>query len=631
MDNKQLGDKIVELVGGKENINSLIHCATRLRFRLVDDQKADKDSLDELPDVLSVVEQGGQFQIVIGNKVDKVYTQIMNNHNIQSGDQATEDNSHDKEKSGIMNTVFSYISGTLTPLIPALAGAGMIKALLALLTILNVMNEDGSTYAVLDAAADGLFYFLPIFIGVSAAKKLGANPFVGGVIAAGLLDPSFTALLETGGDAGFLGIPLIVSDYSSTVFPLLIAMAIYAPLERLLKKYTPDMIQLFFVPMVSILIMVPFTALVFGPFSEYLSTGIATGVNYMADFSPILTGIIIAVAWPFLVVLGIHWGVVPISINNFSHGGDILIPIEAGATFAQIGIAFGVFLHEVLNRKSDKNAQSISLAGGLSGLLAGVTEPIIYGVILRYRKVIPFMVIASAVGGAIIALFDVKVFTFVFNSILATPAYKPMTGYVIGGGAAFIVAVILVLIFGYKSKEETKNEEDNAVEKHTADKTVTEKTNNEKSSEKLGSPLSGEMIPLEDIDDPVFSSGAMGKGTAVEPTDNVVIAPFDGKVATIFPTKHAIGLVSEGGAEVLIHIGLDTVQLDGKFYDIHVEEDSSIKKGDTLITFGKQGIKDAGYQITTPVIITNTDHYLDILPTESRHVKPGDPLLTIIE
>src|SRR5699024_1692192 len=203
---------------------------------------------------------------------------------------------------GILDIVFGYISGTISPLIPALAGVGMIKALLALLSILHLINEDGSTYAVLDAAADGLFYFLPIFIGISAAKKLGANPFVGGVIAAGILDPSFTDLMESKGDVSFLNIPLIVFDYSTTVFPLLIAMAIYAPLERLLKKYTPDMIQLFFVPMISILIMVPFTMLVFGPFSEYLSTGIANGVNYMADFSPILTGIIVAVAWPFLVV-----------------------------------------------------------------------------------------------------------------------------------------------------------------------------------------------------------------------------------------------------------------------------------------------------------------------------------------
>lgn len=451
MDNTQLGDKVIELVGGQENITSLTHCATRLRFKLDDHKKANKEALEELPDVLTVVEKGGQYQVVIGNKVGKVYTEIMNQHNIQAGISKVADGSEKEEKSGLTAKIFDYISGTFSPLISALAGAGMIKALLAILSLLNWVNVEGTTYAVLNAASNGLFYFLPIFIGISAARKLNANPFVGGTIAAGLLDSSFTALLENGENLRFMSIPLIVTDYSSTVFPLLLAVALYAPFERLLKKYTPDTIQLFFVPMIGILIMVPLTALIFGPFAEWISAGIGAGVLWLSNFSAILTGILIAGAWPFLVILGVHWGLVPIMIDNFSPNGDIINPITAGAVFAQMGIAFGIFLRS----RKDKDLQSLSLAATLSGLLAGVTEPILYGLILRYRKLIPILVLSSSIGGVIIALFDVRISTFVLNSVFTIPAYTPMLGYALGCGAGFASGAILAFVFGTEGKKKT--------------------------------------------------------------------------------------------------------------------------------------------------------------------------------
>ena len=624
MDNKQLADKIIEHVGGEENVNSLVHCATRLRFKLADSEKADNKALEEMPDVLTVVEKGGQYQVVVGNKVGKVYTEIMKHHNIQSGE--AEETDEGKEETGVVSKIFEYISGTISPLIPALAGAGMIKALLAILSLLNLIDVEGTTYAVLNAASSGLFYFLPIFIGISAARKLNVNPFVGGTIAAGLMDPNFTTLIDYTGDVAFLGIPLIASDYSSTVFPLLLAMAVYAPLERLIKRLTPDTIQLFFVPMVGILVMVPLTALVFGPFGEYLSAGIAAAVIWLSDFSAILTGIIIASAWPFLVILGVHWGVVPIMIDNFPVG-DIINPITGAAVFAQIGIAFGIFLRS----RKNKDLQSLSLAATLSGLFAGVTEPALYGLILRYRKLMPLVLISGAVGGIIVALFNVKLYTFVFNSIFSIPAYSPMVGYAIGIGTSFAIGTILAFIFGTEGKkkeveaeEETKNEM-----KMEETPAITEKE--ETGRVTLTTPLAGEMIPLEDVDDPVFSSAAMGKGVGVEPSDGVVVAPFDGKVVTLFPTKHAIGLESEDGVEVLIHIGLDTVQLGGKHFEAHVEAEATIKKGQKLISFDIEGIKKEGYQTTTPVIITNTANYLDIIPEKSRYVGLEDDILTVVK
>lgn len=616
MDNKQLGDQIIKLVGGDRNVNSLIHCATRLRFKLNDHSKANPKALEKIPEVITVVEKGGQFQVVIGNKVGKVYTEVLKHHNIQAEDSKGENKTDNKGKVSVISKVFEYISGTFTPLLPALAGVGMIKALLAVLSMLNWIDVDGTTYAVFDSASSGLLYFLPIFIGISAAKQLSANPFVGGTIAAGLLDPHFTELITYTGDINFLGIPLIISDYSSTVFPLLLAMAVYAPLERLIKRYTPDTIQLFFVPMIGILIMVPLVALVFGPFAEYVSIGIAEAITFLSEFSTTLTGMLIASAWPFLVILGVHWGVVPIMIDNFSRGGDIINPITAGSVFAQMGIAFGIFLRS----RKNKDLRSLSLAATLSGIFAGVTEPILYGLILRYRKLIPLLLTSGAVGGIIIALFDVRVFTFVTNGVFSIPAFSPMIGYAIGISAAFVVGTILAFIFGTGSKGKTIESEE---ETHA-------KTESNERFE-LTTPLTGEMIPLEDIDDPVFSTGAMGEGVGIEPSDGVVVAPFDGKVVTLFPTKHAIGLESETGVEVLIHIGLDTVSLDGKYYEAHVEAEATIKKGQKLIVFDIEGIRQEGYQTTTPVIITNMNDYSNIIPARAKQVDMGDKVLTVIK
>lgn len=619
MNNKELGEKIVDLVGGEKNINSLIHCATRLRLNLKDHDKADKNALSDIPDVLTVVEKGGQLQIVIGNNVGKVYTEIMNHHNIAFG--RDEEENVSGKKVGVMAKVFEYISGTFTPLIPALAGVGMIKALLAVLTIFNWINVDGTTYAVLNGASSGLFYFLPIFVGISAAKKLGANPFVAGVIAAGLLDPNFTALLERTDDITFMGIPLIVSNYSSTVFPILIAIAVYAPFERWLKRVSPDTIQLFFVSMISILVMVPLTALVFGPFGEYISSLIGSAVAFMLNNSAILSGILISLAWPIIVVLGVHWGIFPIILDNMSRGGDMIKPITAAAVFAQMGIAFGIFLRA----RKNKDLRSLTFAGTMSGILAGVTEPILYGLILRYKRLIPLTLISGAIGGAIIAVFDVRITTFVFNSIFTIPNYTPTLGYVFGIGASFIVATILAFIFGTEGRKKATTEDENA------DNTQVGTLNTEAGKVDIVSPMKGELIPLEDVDDPVFSSAAMGKGVGMEPTEGVVFSPFDGKVATLFPTKHAIGLVSNDGVELLIHIGLDTVQLEGKHFEAHVATDEIVKKGDKLVTFDIQGIKDAGYKITTPVIVTNTNAYLDVLPMNIKQVNAGEHVITILK
>lgn len=635
----------MENIGGEDNVKSLVHCATRLRFVINDRDKVNKEAIDNNPNILSALDSGGQFQVVIGNHVSKVYQEIMNNYNLSAGDSASSQ-SGDDIKAAVrsknpLSIVFEYVSGTFSPLIPALAGSGMIKALLAVLTLLNLLSADSSTYAVLNAASNGLFYFFPIFIGVSAARQLKVSPWVGGLIAAGLLEPNFTALMELE-NVSFMGIPLIMSEYSGTVFPMLVSIAVYAPLERFLKKHIPDVVQMFLVPMLGIIIMVPLTALALGPFSQYLSSIIAMGIESLLSFSGILTGIIFAMIWPFLVIFGVHWGITPIMIDNLARGGDPLNAIAGGATFAQMGIAFGVFLRY---RNSNKNLSSLGLAGTVSGVLAGVSEPILYGLVLRYKRLIPIMLIASAVGGGLSGFFGATMDSFAFNSVLTLPAYSPLAQYSLAVGASFLIGAILTFTIGVgetpaPAVAEAAPVVDPPVQEPQVEATVSESpatplvTDQDQAiasanEHAIMSPMEGELIPLSEVDDPVFSSEAMGKGAAIIPTVGRVVAPFDGKIVTIFKTKHAIGLESNDGVEVLIHIGLDTVELDGQHFTAHISDGDTVHQGDLLVEFDIPAIQASGYQIATPIVVTNTANFAEILPVASKNVQAGELILEV--
>lgn len=633
--NKETAKFVVEHIGGEENINSLVHCATRLRFQLKDTDKVDEEALKNNPGILTAVESGGQYQVVIGNHVAKVYQEIMDQYNIQSSaGNGSESDANDIKKSvrskNPLAIIFEYISGTFSPLIPALAGSGMIKALLAVLTMIGWLSTESSTYAVLNAASNGLFYFFPIFIGLSAARFLKVSPFVGGVIGAGLLDPSFAALMDTNQSLDFAGIPLIISDYASTVFPMLVAIAFYAPLERFLKKYTPDVIQLFFVPMIGILIMVPLSALVFGPFSQYISQLIAAGLVALLNFSSVLTGIVFAAIWPFLVVLGVHWGIAPIQLDNLTRGGDPLNAMAAGATFAQMGIAFGVFLRY----RKNQNLSSLSLAGTISGLVAGVTEPILYGLVLRYRRLIPIMVVSGAVGGGLAGLFGAEMLSYSFNSVLTIPAYGPIPQYVLSIAVSFVLGTVLTFIFGIgdEPKEVATTASDISVNGAVAEAEANDKEELMEGTQiTIHSPLEGELIPLSEVEDEVFASGAMGQGGAIFPTAGELKAPFDGKITLLFPTKHAIGLTDENGVELLIHIGMDTVQLNGEHFTSHVENEQEVKQGELLITFDVEAIKEAGYPVVTPIIVTNSTDFKQVANEKSHHVQIGDKIVTVVK
>nr|WP_263323159.1 beta-glucoside-specific PTS transporter subunit IIABC [Neobacillus sp. Marseille-Q6967] len=612
MSYQSLAKEILELVGGEQNVAGLTHCATRLRFKLKNRASANKAEIQKLDGVLTVVESGGQLQVVIGNEVSYVYKEIN-----QIGKFSLDTNSASDEKISITSKIFDIISGSFTPLIGAMAGSGVLKGLLAILTTYHILSPDSGTYLILAAAGNALFYFLPVILAVTISIKLGANPYVGATIGAALLEPNFTGLLA-GKTSEFLGIPIIPMNYSSTVFPIFIAIIIYSILEKFLKKIVHKDIQMFLVPMLSLIIMVPLTAMAFGPFGVYVGEGISGLISFLTGKSGMLAGAVMGGSWAFLVMLGIHVGLTPIVAANLANGADPLLAMVAAAIFAQIGIAIGITI-----RSKDAKVKTVAGSTVFPALVGGVTEPIIYGFIVRYKRTIPYLIISGAIGGAIIGFFGVKQTALVLPSLFAIAVNSPMVPYIIAIVGSMILALLLTIIFGYEDKKKIEVEkivEENKVE---AGETMIKK-------EAIVSPLTGVIKPLADVDDPVFSSAAMGKGVAIEPTVGKAVSPVNGIVTIVFPTGHAIGITSDEGAEILIHIGINTVQLEGKYYEPVVKQGDRVSQGDLLVNFDIEKIKEAGYPVTTPVIITNTDRYIDIIDMKKEEVQAEESLLTLV-
>ncbi|PSL36211.1 PTS system beta-glucosides-specific IIC component [Planomicrobium soli] len=617
MDNKKLAAEIVDLVGGPDNINDLVHCATRLRFNLKDSKKAEREALEKHPGVLTVVHSGGQFQVVIGSHVSDVYKEIMK---ANSFDFSKETQGQDDKNASVMSKVLEIISGAFSPLIPVMAGAGMIKVLLTVLPMLGWLAEDSSTFKVLAAAGNSVFYFFPILLGITLGYKLKVNPYVAGAIGAALMEPNFTGLMAEGSEAAFMGVPIVLVDYATSVFPIFIAIGIYYFLEKLLNKIIHREVQLFLVPMVALMIMVPLTAIVFGPIGTYAGTWIATGISWLIGVSGILSGIIIGAGYTFLVVFGLHWGLAPITLENIKMGGDPIEAMAAATIFAQCGIAVGIYLRA----KHDKELRALASSSTLTGLLAGVTEPIIYGLILRFKRLIPILMISSAVGGAINGHFGVKYTAYVFHNIFSFPIEKPMHIFVISVTLTFILALALTYIFGYETKNKTAVDE----EREDTDALAPQPT--DLKTESIYSPLIGKIVALKDVKDEVFASGAMGKGIAIDPSVGEVYSPVDGKVAAVFPTGHAIGVTTTNGTDILIHVGIDTVSLKGKYFTPLVKEGDAVRKGDKILEFDLEKIKEAGYETITPMIITMSNKEVDVFEREVKSVGKNDVLLTLI-
>ncbi|MBT2282755.1 PTS glucose transporter subunit IIA [Paenibacillus polymyxa] len=620
MSQEKLAKEIVELVGGEKNVESLVHCATRLRFVLKDDAKADKAKLEKTEGIIAVKENGGQFQVVVGNKVPEVYSAIGQISNIL-------DDSSDKEKprkaAKGLGGIIDIISSIFAPLLGVMAGAGILKGLLLIASNIGWLETTETTYTILYAAADSLFYFLPLLLAVTTARKFQGNMFVAMTIAGALIYPSIVTLKSEGTPTDFFGIPVILMNYSSTVIPIILAVIVMSKLEKLFNKTLHDSIKNFVTPLFLLVIMVPLTLLVFGPFGVYVGNGIAAGLVAAFGFSPLLAGAVMGASWQLLVIFGVHWGLIPVFINNVAvYGQDGVKPAATASIFAQTGAAFGVML-KTKNKKLKTLAGSSTLTA-----LFGITEPAIYGVTLPLKR--PFIagVIGGAVGGAIIGQSGTLAFASGAPGLLTLPIFygpggQGFPGLILGIVVSFVVSAVLTYIMGFKDpiEEETKTEPAASAEQPVRGANA--------SDEIVFSPIEGTIVELSEVPDPAFASGAMGKGIAIEPTVGRVVAPFDGTVTVAFKKKHALAVVSDTGAEILVHVGVDTVKLDGQHFVSHIKEGDRVQAGDLLLEFDIAQIKAAGYHTVTPIIVTNSANYEEVIPQATGQVHSQELLLKL--
>lgn len=582
MNYEKLAADILENVGGKENINTAWHCATRLRFRLNDQSKADTTKIENLDGVITVVKSAGQYQVVVGNAVANVFDALAQMAGLESEEK--KDQPEEKEKN-VINRFIGFISGTFTPFLGALAGAGVLKGLLALFVALKVLSTTSGTYEIWYAAGDGVFNFLPIFLAFTAAKRLKINQFVAVALASALVYPTLVTVASRSQVLHFLGIPVIPTTYTSSVIPILLAVWVLSYLEPALNKIFPEAVRNIFTPLFSLVIMVPLTLIVVGPLGSSVGNVLATAVSSVYNFAPVVAGVIMGAFWEVFVIFGVHWTFVPVVMNNISKMGyDNLSPILGAAVLSQAGAALGIFL-----KTKNKKQKALAGSGVITGIF-GITEPIIYGLTLKLKRPFICAVIAGGIGGAIIGGFQARASSFTLPSLLAIPTYlgKGFTGVLIGIAVAFILGAVLTYFFGIRTSDEQEKAE---------------------KGEEIIAPVEGPVIPLTSVADEVFASEAMGKGIAIKPANNEIVSPVSGTVSAVYPTGHAIGIISEQGAEILIHIGIDTVKLNGKYFETKVKKDQHVSLGDQLIAFDPDKIAEAGYDNTVMMIVTNTKQY----------------------
>lgn len=618
---RELVQEILQEIGGRENILGLTHCITRLRFNLKNESKVNTEKLKKINGVVTVVQSGGQYQVVIGNHVPEVYQEFVDYAGLSGGAAEVKE-----EKKGPLDTFIDIISGIFTPVLGLLAATGMIKGLNVLFVSLGWISTTSGTYAILQAAGDCFFYFFPIFLGYTAAKKFGLKPFIGMALGASLVYPALAGLTQGGEPlytlfAGtiiespvyvtFLGIPVILMSYSSSVIPIVIATFFGAKLEKFVTKIMPSVLRSFLVPFLTVLIMVPLTFIVIGPIATWIGNILGACVLAIYSFNPIIAGAAVGAVWQVLVMFGLHWGIIPIAINNISVlGYDPVMVLGQSTAFATAGAVLAVII-----KSRNNSVRAIGIPAFISSLF-GVSEPSLYGITLPRKKPFIATLISASVGGLIMGIFGTKSYIMGGMGIFSLPNYiHPETGigsgfygYVIAIIVAFTLSFVLTMTFFYDPTEDRKEAQEVDAEVVVAPPSTQLMTEIE-----IDLPVKGTVMPLSAIQDTAFSQGLLGKGIAVQPSEGKVYAPFDGTVEVLFPTNHAIGLKSLDGVEVLVHVGMDTVNLHGEYFQAEVSQGDSIKKGDLLLTFDPQKIQEAGFATETPVVVTNTRDYLEVL------------------
>ena len=617
MEYKALAQDILNRVGGKENIVSLVHCATRLRFKLKDNGKADAEGLKANPGVIMVVESGGQFQVVIGNHVHDVWLAVRQEAGLSDDSEPVAES---VEKGSLLGQIIDVVSGIFTPFIGVLAASGILKGMLALAVVCGWLTPQQGTYKIWFAASDALFFFFPLFLGYTAGKKFGGNPFVSMVIGGALTHPLMIQAFEASQAPGaavehFLGIPVTFINYSSSVIPIILASWVCCWLERKSNALLPSSMKNFFTPAICLAVVVPLTFLLIGPLATWLSHLLAQGYQIIYAVAPWLAGAAMGALWQVCVIFGLHWGLIPLMINNLTVlGHDSMLPMLLPAVMGQVGAVLGILL------KTRDARQKVLAGSAFSAGIFGITEPAIYGLTLPLRRPFIFGCVAGAIGGAIVGFSNANVYSFGFGNIFTVAQMIPPQGLdstvwggVVGIFAALIISCGLTFFAGLPRAS--------AAPGAVAVAPV--------SANDILAPMSGSVIALDQVPDSTFASGLLGNGVAIIPAVGKVIAPFTGEVASLFQTKHAIGLQSDSGIELLIHVGIDTVKLDGVPFTAHVKEGDRVQAGDLLIEFDRQAILDAGYDLATPIIISNSDDYREIDTVAPSAVEAGQPLLSV--
>ncbi|WP_332634310.1 beta-glucoside-specific PTS transporter subunit IIABC [Halalkalibacter flavus] len=629
-DYTKLASDILEAVGGEENVVGVTRCATRLRIVLKRSKPEAKQKVSSLPGVITVVENSGQFQVVIGQHVGEVYEQFSSLASVDTSDEQSEN------KGTILNRVIATMSAVFAPFIYILAAAGIIQGSLIVINLLFPAFANTGTYQVFSFISWAPFTFLPIFIAITASKHFKTNTYIAVACSAALVSPTWAeiaAQIAAGETVTFLGIALSETVYTSSVLPPLFLVWILSYLEKYLNKNMNEVIRPLFVPFICMIIMVPLTIALIGPVTTAGATGIANGYNFLAETAPALAGAIIGAFWQVLVIFGVHWGITPMVLANYDlYGRDSFQAYQTIAVIAQVGAVLGVIL-----KARSQETRKVGVSAGVTGIF-GITEPAIYGITLRFKKPFIFGCISGAVGAIVASFFNPYYFAYaglpgpltLVNGISADYP-SSIWGILIGSVIAIILPVVLIQIFGYGEDTAKQAGSDSLVNEQGQSGNHLQTNNSNKNEETLNAPFSGKVIPLHEVPDEVFSSGAMGQGLAIEPTDNKLYAPFDGSVVMIAPTKHAIGLRSESGVEMLVHIGLDTVSLDGTPFSLQVNDGAKFKKGDLLITFDKESIENKGLKTITPIIITNSHAYKEVIVSDLTACTLDEELMTVVK
>lgn len=603
-----LAKDIIAHVGGKENITSLRHCVTRLRFHLADESKADDAYLKNLDGVITIMKAMGEYMVVIGEHVPYVYEEVCKESGMNVESNHMEADEQNKKKESILNRVLGIVMGAMGPTLNLMCACGILKGLLVLFTMAGLSPTSG-IYMLINAAGDSFFYFMPLLLGYNVAKKLNIDPVFGFILSAALCYPAIQGI-----DIELFGYVMNAS-YTSSFLPAVFGIAIAAPLYKLFNKVIPSAFRGFMAPLCTLIISFPLTFLIVGPFANLIGSGINTVITFLFTVSPLIAGTLFAGLWQVLVLFGVHGVLVMFPFMELMQGHPSqMLAFTAGASFAQIGVVLAIYL-----KTKDRKLKSIALPAFVSGIF-GVTEPAIYGVTLPRIKMFVISCVGAALGGLIVAVTNITMYTYAGMGIVGLLGLlNPEKAEIL----PIVLMVVIPFIFSFIAAYMMYKEEV-AIPEPTKDKTRIAQ------QETIVAPICGVVKPLSSSSDEAFASGALGKGVVIIPEAGSVVAPFDGVIRALFPTKHAIGIVSKDGCELLIHIGIDTVRLEGKYFESLVNQGDEVKKGQELLRFDLEKIKAEGFDVTTPVLITNSDQYIDIVEMSSDHVSYDDALLTAI-